>query len=184
MIKLKKVATEVSPTDKAALALPKWLIKFEILPPGQAATRIIPKAILGWGSKRLIKMKVRKGSSKNWLKRPSTAGLGFLRMILKSSNRISRAMPNMIMARQILRRNNESALKFSRIASMSCMFGGIKPQIRLSRLECQFYWAFSLRLISNTAGQSEAFFSVKLRIWCMRLRSVCGYSRQAFGRTS
>jgi len=60
-----KVAIAVILTDKAMLALAIEDIKFDILPPGQADTNIIPNATAGVGSIISIKIKVIKGSRKN-----------------------------------------------------------------------------------------------------------------------
>jgi len=43
----KEVDIAVSPTDNSVLALEMDDMKFEILPPGQAATSIIPMATMG-----------------------------------------------------------------------------------------------------------------------------------------
>jgi hypothetical protein len=52
-------------TESAMLPFAKAEKKFEILPPGQAATSIIPRAKLGLGSSIQIRMKVRNGKTKN-----------------------------------------------------------------------------------------------------------------------
>lgn len=43
------VAMAVIETESAALPPARWVMKFEILPPGQAATSISPKATEGRG---------------------------------------------------------------------------------------------------------------------------------------
>ncbi len=59
------VAIAVKLTDKAVLALDRYDIKLEILPPGHAATINIPKAILGKGSIAKTNKKVIAGNTKN-----------------------------------------------------------------------------------------------------------------------
>ena len=59
------VAKAVRLTDKAAFPPESCVMKFEILPPGQAATIIIPKAILGMGFIMFTNKKVIKGNKMN-----------------------------------------------------------------------------------------------------------------------
>ena len=59
------VAIAVKLTDNAEFPFAKCVIKFEILPPGQAATMNIPKAILGIGSINQTNKNVTAGNSKN-----------------------------------------------------------------------------------------------------------------------
>lgn len=81
----KIVAIAVRLTDKATLAFEREEIKLEKFPPGQAATNIIPKAMVG--VKKSFKIttikKVRKGNTKNWDTTPITADFGLL---IKSLN--------------------------------------------------------------------------------------------------
>ncbi len=62
-----KVAIAVKLTDKATFAFANEEIKFEILPPGHAATNIIPSAIVGDKNllKAITKRKVRNGNKTN-----------------------------------------------------------------------------------------------------------------------
>ena len=78
------VANAVKLTDKAELPLAILLKKLEILPPGQAAIIIIPKAKLGWGFMIKIATNVSAGNKKNWEKTPTSRILGFLIRSLKS----------------------------------------------------------------------------------------------------
>lgn len=59
------VATPVRVTDKAILAPEIEAIKLDTLPPGQAATRIMPKAIAGCGWIRYTSSAVMAGSIRN-----------------------------------------------------------------------------------------------------------------------
>ncbi len=60
-----KVAMAVRVTDRAELPFAKWVIKLEMLPPGQAATINMPRAILGSGCAINTNKKVMVGSSTN-----------------------------------------------------------------------------------------------------------------------
>ena len=52
-------------TDNSVLPFARAVIKLEIFPPGQAATKIIPKATLGEGFNNKTNPKVNKGRMKN-----------------------------------------------------------------------------------------------------------------------
>jgi len=93
---LKKVATAVSVTDRETLAPEMDEKKLEIFPPGQDATKIIPSAKAGWGLKARIKIKVSKGSKRNWEPTPAKTAFGFFFSWLKSAVFIPSATPNMI----------------------------------------------------------------------------------------
>lgn len=59
------VEIAVRETDRATFAPETDEIKFEILPPGHAATKIIPNANAGWGRRSKISRKVKTGKSMN-----------------------------------------------------------------------------------------------------------------------
>ena len=59
------LAMAVIHTESAVFPLARAVMKFEILPPGHAATIIIPIATLGIGFKIKTNKKVKKGSAKN-----------------------------------------------------------------------------------------------------------------------
>ena len=94
-----KVAIAVRLTDNAELPLAKWVMKFDIFPPGHAATMNMPKAILGIGSINHTKIKVIRGNNKNWLNTPVKIDRGFWKSLLKSFTEISRAIPNITNAK-------------------------------------------------------------------------------------
>lgn len=95
------VAMAVSETESAILALETEEIKLETFPPGQAATRIIPKARAGWGLKSMTRSAVNAGNTMNCERVPIKTLLGFLLTCLKSRISIPKAMPNMIKPKQI-----------------------------------------------------------------------------------
>ena len=90
------LATAVMHTDRAALPLAREVIKLEILPPGHAATSIIPKATLGMGLKTNTNKKVKKGRAKNWETNPIKTDLGDENTRIKSLMCSLRATPSII----------------------------------------------------------------------------------------
>jgi len=77
------------------------LMKFEMFPPGQAATKIIPKATVGVGFSNRTNKKVNAGNKNVWLMNPIINDLGLFRISRKCSALMSSATPNMIKARAI-----------------------------------------------------------------------------------
>jgi hypothetical protein len=65
-----------------------------MLPPGQAATSIMPSAMLGAGLITMISRKVKAGSSTNCPAMPMMTGLGMVSTALKSATLRSSATPN------------------------------------------------------------------------------------------
>jgi len=92
------VAMAVKLTDNATFPLPRADIKLEMLPPGQAATKIIPNATAGEGFKINTKRNVTKGKRKNCDAKPIITDFGFFITFLKFSRLISNATPNIINA--------------------------------------------------------------------------------------
>src|ERR1035437_8992000 len=86
---VKKIAPEVEIavrlTARATFPLAIELIKFEMFPPGHAATKIIPRAMVGVGFNKMTNKKVIAGKRKVWLMYPMIAALGFIRIALKFS---------------------------------------------------------------------------------------------------
>jgi hypothetical protein len=64
-------------TESATFPLARLVKKLETFPPGQAATRNIPKAMLGGGLSSVTNTQVRKGNTKNWENIPITNPFGF-----------------------------------------------------------------------------------------------------------
>jgi len=87
---------------------------FERLPPGQAATRIMPKAMDGWGLRISVRRKVKAGRSMNWATRPIPGAFGEIMIRLKSSSLRSKATPNIMRPMAALTTNNIWGLKLSR----------------------------------------------------------------------
>ncbi len=105
-------------TERATFPRAREVMKLETLPPGQAATIIIPIAILGRGSITSTNRKVSKGRTRNCETTPTMAGFGTLVRRRKSANLKSKATPNMITAKQRLSAQSDSLLKLSCTASM------------------------------------------------------------------
>ena len=95
--------TAVKLTESAAFPLAIDAMKFEIFPPGQAATSIIPKAKLGRGWMIKIKINVSAGSNKNWDSNPAKTDLGCFKTHRKSDHLRLMATPNMIKPKLRLR---------------------------------------------------------------------------------
>ena len=97
-----KLETAVMPTDTLVRPPPMWVMKLEMLPPGQQATRSMPRATLGPGPSRVIRPKQAAGSTRNCVSRPMAGALGFLTKATKSLTFRSRATPNMMRATMML----------------------------------------------------------------------------------
>jgi hypothetical protein len=93
-------------------------MKFDMFPPGQEATRIIPKAILGDGFKTSINKKVNKGRAKNCDKNPAKIDLGNLNTCKKLVTLNCSATPNIIKPRDKFNIITFSALKFNLTSSI------------------------------------------------------------------
>lgn len=113
------VANAVRLTLSAVFPPERWVIKLEIFPPGQAATKIIPNAILGFGCKIRISPKVKAGRIINCEATPSKDDLGLRHNLLKSDGLMSSATPNITIARHRLSSHNASWLKCICIESIS-----------------------------------------------------------------
>lgn len=83
-----------------------------MFPPGHAATKIIPKAILGAGFKSRTSKKLIRGKIKNWLATPTIRDLGFKITGLKSRQSMDKAMPNITKANAIF---NTQILSLSKL---------------------------------------------------------------------
>ena len=91
-------------TESSMLALPRELMKLEMLPPGQAATRIIPMAIMGeiQPVSRMARPQVKAGSSTSWHSIPSSTLLGLRKTSTKICGLMPRATPYITKARTML----------------------------------------------------------------------------------
>ena len=109
--KLKGVSTTasavemaVSETDSSTLALASELMKLEMLPPGQEATRIMPRPIMGeiHPVSAMASRQVNAGRSTSWHRMPSSTLLGFLNTSTKMAGLMPSETPYMTSARIIL----------------------------------------------------------------------------------
>ena len=91
-------------TDNSMLPLARELMKLEILPPGQAATRIMPRPIMGeiQPVRRMASRQVKAGSRMSWHNIPSKTDLGFLNTSTKICGLMPRATPYITKARTML----------------------------------------------------------------------------------
>ena len=105
--------------DSEILPFASMVMKFEMLPPGQAATKIIPNATDGERIGRSAKQskKVMHGNKKSCEHAPTTKLFGDLRTFLKSEKFICNAIPNITKAKLMFMITNEPGLKFNLISS-------------------------------------------------------------------
>ena len=107
-----KVDIAVSETDKPRSAFAKELMKFETVPPGQAATKNIPSAKPGSGFQSHTIQNVTNGNRTNWASSPSKVGLGRLNALATSDHVSSRETPNMMNPRMKFKANLLLGSKF------------------------------------------------------------------------
>lgn len=62
----KALAIAVIEIDNAVLPLARWVTKFDIAPPGQQATKIIPNSMPVGKSKNIVSKVVNAGNAINW----------------------------------------------------------------------------------------------------------------------
>lgn len=101
-----RVENAVRLIDKAVFPLANFVMKLEMFPPGQAATKNMPKAMLAGGFIILTKKNVKAGNKMNCDKKPIIKGFGFTTRSLKSVSFTSSATPNIMMAK--LRFSNQT----------------------------------------------------------------------------
>ncbi len=95
------VVMAVRLTDRVMFDFDMAEIKFDTLPPGQAATRIIPKATAVLGRRIITNKKVSAGRRRYCATTPNKTGLGLNANILKCWGLMLSATPNMIKAMAI-----------------------------------------------------------------------------------
>ena len=88
-----RLDTPVMLIESAVLPRAICVIRLEIFPPGQAATTIIPSAILGCGFKSIVIAHVTAGSTASCARRPESGATGLRKTSMKSSIRRSSATP-------------------------------------------------------------------------------------------
>lgn len=111
------VAIAVRLTERATFPFAIAVIKFEMLPPGQAAIKIIPNATVGVGLSTRTNRKVTKGNRKNCEITPIRADFGFMNTSLKCWIFMSKATPNIIKAIVTFKANSPEGEKFNRTLS-------------------------------------------------------------------
>jgi hypothetical protein len=107
------VVRAVRLTDRVIFDLEMEEIRLETLPPGQAATKIIPIATAVEGRRIITSKKVRAGSSTYCEMTPRITGLGFSASVLKCSGLILSATPNIINAMATFMMLTLPGLKFN-----------------------------------------------------------------------
>jgi hypothetical protein len=111
--------TAVRDTDNSAFPRERDVMKFETLPPGHAATRIIPRAIIGERMSPIAKTRrnVNAGSRMSWHIIPVMIDFGFVIISRNVLGLMPSATPKITIARTTLRRV-EPPLIVTSIASM------------------------------------------------------------------
>ena len=84
-------------TDSAKLARAMWLIRFDVVPPGQAANIIKPIAISIGAENAVTKAKANRGNNMTCPSKPAATLFGTFAIRTKSSFTRLKPMPNMIM---------------------------------------------------------------------------------------
>ena len=109
-------------TESDTLPLAKEVMKLEIFPPGQAATKIIPIATdcERMGRSAMHNKNVTAGNRTICEKTPTIKLFGFLTTSLKSETFIRKAIPNITNARITFMTDNDVELKFNLISSNTC----------------------------------------------------------------
>ena len=108
---------DVKVMDSSTLAFASELMKLEILPPGQEATSIIPRATEGCGFSMRIRANVKSGRRSSCASNPSRSLFGVASTFLNLSNDRSKAIPNIMNAKVTLMRTIPDLLKLSTISS-------------------------------------------------------------------
>ena len=121
------VLSAVSDTESSVLPLQRDVMKLDILPPGQAATRIIPRAIIGEIQflNVIVKRKVNAGRRMSWQITPRRSDCGFLTRSTNVLGLIPRATPNITKARTILMVFIPASFMFTLIASRLAITSGL-----------------------------------------------------------
>lgn len=88
-----RLDTPVMLIDSAVLPRAICVIRLEMLPPGHAATTIMPSAMLGCGFSSMVIAHVTAGSTASCASRPERGAIGLRNTSMKSSIRRSSATP-------------------------------------------------------------------------------------------
>jgi hypothetical protein len=96
-----RVLTAVRLMLRATSPRNRWLKRFAVVPPGDAASSIIPMPSSGGRSKSTTSPKHTSGSSTSWQASATTAAFGCWAILRKSSTVSPRPSPNMMIASAI-----------------------------------------------------------------------------------
>ena len=99
------VLNAVSETESSVFPLESDVMKFEMLPPGQDATSIIPNEIIGDNQSLnvIVRRNVRAGRRISWHKMPIITDLGLLIISINVLGLMPSATPNITIASTIFR---------------------------------------------------------------------------------
>jgi len=101
--KVMKLLKAVRVTDSAVSPFARWVIRFDVGPPGQAARIISPMAISGVKGNDIAMANPISGRSINWLTRPTKIAFGYMMILLKSSITSDNPIPNIMIIREAAR---------------------------------------------------------------------------------
>ena len=121
------VLNAVNETDSSVLPRENEVMKLDIFPPGQAATRIIPSAIIGdiQSFNKIVSRKVNAGSSMIWHIIPSIIDFGLRTISRKDEGLMPKATPNITKARTILIMSMPVLFILTFIASSEAIISGL-----------------------------------------------------------
>ena len=125
------VLNAVSETESSVLPREKDVMKLDMFPPGQAATRIIPRAIIGeiQLSIEMTRRNVRAGRKMTWQRIPTIMDLGLRAMSRNDAGLMPRATPNITNARTMLIMSMPVLFMWTSIASMDAMISGFMAKV-------------------------------------------------------
>ena len=114
-------------TDNSMFAFERELMKFEMLPPGQEATRIMPSAMVQLMDlpKASASRKVNSGRMTSWLTMPRISDLGFLNTFTNILGLIPRATPYITKASTMLMVFIPPALRVTSMLSIRAVVSGV-----------------------------------------------------------
>jgi hypothetical protein len=121
------VLNAVRDTESSVLPRDSDVMKLEMFPPGQEATRIIPNAIIGdiQFLNVIVRRNVSAGSRMSWHITPRKIDCGFLKMSTNVFGLIPSATPNITKANTILMAFMPASFMFTLIASRCAITSGL-----------------------------------------------------------
>ena len=125
------VLNAVSDTESSELPLEREVMKFEMFPPGQDDTSIIPSAIIGeiQSPHSIMRTNVSAGRRTSWQTIPVRMDFGFFMISTNVAGLMPRATPNITNARTMLRSVEPPFIVTSRASRLRMASGLITIQV-------------------------------------------------------